>query len=326
MRIKLKLVFVACFSLIDNEHIRTYFTCFVRFCTENIFVFARLFVVFHNLKITFAQCNEILCVVYNLFDKSDKFVLHSNLFVMKNINKEKILFLDIETVPQTIDYRSLPGRLSKLWEEKAVSLKKRLPERYTDEMDAQTVFANGAGIFSEFGKIVCISAGFIYRKNGEEKFRVKSFYGDDEAVLLRGFCSMLLLFGKPNEISLCGHNIKEFDVPYICRRLLVNGLPLPDVLDIGAKKPWEVPFMDTLEMWRFGDYKNYTSLNLLTAIFNIPTPKDDIDGSEVAKVYYEEKNVERISVYCQKDVVATAQLWLRLNSFPLIEESCIEHV
>ena len=136
---------------------------------------------------------------------------------------------------------------------------------------------------------------------------------------------MLELFGRPSEINLCGHNIKEFDVPYICRRLLVNGLPIPGILDVASKKPWEVPFLDTLEMWKFGDYKNFTSLNLLTAIFNIPTPKDDINGSQVAQVYYEERDVERISVYCQKDVVATAQLWLRLNGCPLIAEEYIEH-
>ena len=247
-------------------------------------------------------------------------------FEMKNLNKEKIIFLDIETVPQTVEYQLLPGRLPELWEEKALMLKKRMTDRYTDDMDAQAVYANGAGIFAEFGKIVCISTGFIYRKNGQEHFRVKSFYGDDESKILVDFCAMLTVFGKPNEINLCGHNIKEFDVPYICRRLLVNGLPVPDLLDVGAKKPWEVPFFDTLEMWKFGDYKNFTSLNLLTAVFNIPTPKDDIDGSQVAKVYYEDKDIERISVYCQKDVVATAQLWLRLNSLPLIDESYIEHV
>jgi 3'-5' exonuclease len=245
---------------------------------------------------------------------------------MKNINKERIVFLDIETVPQTVDYTQLPGRLPELWKEKAESLKKRMPDRYPAESDPQFVFANGAGIFAEFGKIVCISAGFIYRKNGQEHFRVKSFYGDDESKLLIEFCAMLELFGRPSEINLCGHNIKEFDVPYICRRLLVNELPLPEVLNVASRKPWDVPFLDTLEMWKFGDYKIFTSLNLLTAIFNIPTPKDDINGSQVAQVYYQEKDVDRISIYCQKDVVATAQLWLRLNGCPLIAEEYIEHV
>lgn len=245
---------------------------------------------------------------------------------MKSINKERIIFLDIETIPQVVDYRDLPGRLPHLWEEKAETLKRRMPDRYPSDADAQDVFANGGGVFAEFGKIICISVGFIYHKNGIEYFRVKSFYGDDEARLLIEFCAMLELFGRPMEINLCGHNIKEFDVPYICRRLLINGLPLPVVLDVGSKKPWEVPFQDTLEMWKFGDYKNYTSLNLLTAIFDIPTPKDDIDGSQVAHVYYEEHDIERISVYCQKDVVATAQLWLRLNGLPFIKDECVEHV
>jgi predicted PolB exonuclease-like 3'-5' exonuclease len=245
---------------------------------------------------------------------------------MLNVNLEKILFLDIETVPLTAAYTGLAGRLPLMWEEKTEQLRKRMPDRYPESMDAQAMFENSAAIFAEFGKIVCISAGFVYHKNGQSRFRVKSFYGDDEKVVLTEFSKMLELFGHPREVNICGHNIREFDIPYICRRLLINDLPLPDLLDVSNKKPWEVPFLDTLEMWKFGDYKNYTSLNLLTAVFDIPTPKDDIDGSEVGRVYYEEKNLERISVYCQKDVVATMQLFLRLNRLPFIDESCVEHV
>lgn len=245
---------------------------------------------------------------------------------MATISKEKILFLDIETVSQTRYYRDLPERLVHLWEDKAISLQQRIPEAYTKEMDAQAIFAKGAAIFAEFGKIICVSVGFIYHKENEDRFRVKSFYGHDEKVILSEFVSMLSHFGNASEINLCGHNIKEFDIPYICRRLLINNFPLPEILNIGAKKPWEVPLLDTLEMWKFGDYKHYTSLNLLTALFDIPTPKDDINGSQVTGVYYEENDVKRIATYCEKDVVATTQLFLKLNQMPTIQSHLIEHV
>ena len=246
--------------------------------------------------------------------------------VMATIPKEKILFLDIETVSQTRDYHELPQRLVHLWEEKAISLQQRIPDSYTKEMDAQSIFAKGAAIFAEFGKIICISVGFIYPKENEDHFRVKSFYGHDEKTILLEFVTMLSNFGNISDINVCGHNIKEFDIPYICRRLLINNLPLPEILNIGAKKPWEVPLLDTLEMWKFGDYKHYTSLNLLTALFDIPTPKDDINGSQVTGVYYEENDVKRISVYCEKDVIATTQLFLRLNQMRMIQSHNIEHV
>jgi hypothetical protein len=245
---------------------------------------------------------------------------------MPAMNKERILFIDIETVSQTQRYKDLPERLIPLWEHKAETLRQRMPAVYTVDMDDQAVYEKGAGIFAEFGKVICISAGFIFHKEGEERFRVKSFYGDDEKKLLSDFTAMLTTFGNSGDFQFCGHNIKEFDVPYLCRRLLIHRLPLPEQLNFGAKKPWEVPLLDTLEMWKFGDYKHYTSLNLLTALFDIPTPKDDIDGSQVTAVYYTEHDVKRIATYCEKDVVATAQLFLRLNQWPLIASECIEHI
>jgi DNA polymerase elongation subunit (family B) len=155
-------------------------------------------------------------------------------------------------------------------------------------------------------------------------FRTKSFAGDDEQKLLNDFAELLAKFCSTKEHTLCGHNIKEFDIPYICRRLLINNIQLPAVLQIAGKKPWEISFIDTLELWKFGDYKNYTSLKLLTAIFGIPTPKDDIDGSQVAEVYYKEKNIERIALYCQKDVVATAQVFLRMQNWRGFEAQNVE--
>ncbi|MEI6555293.1 MAG: 3'-5' exonuclease [Paludibacter sp.] len=229
-----------------------------------------------------------------------------------------IMFLDIETVPQTGNFSELNPELAHLWEDKFGTIQKRMPEKYGEETTAAEAFNTSAGIYSEFGKIVCISVGFIYYKDLDMHFRTKSFSGDDEKQILIDFTALIAKFCTTKEHTFCGHNIKEFDIPYICRRMLINGLKLPSVINISGKKPWEISFYDTLELWKFGDYKNYTSLKLLTAVFGIPTPKDDIDGSQVASVYYKEKNINRIALYCQKDVVATAQVFLRLNGFDLI--------
>ncbi len=245
---------------------------------------------------------------------------------MLKFKLDKILFLDIETVPQTYDYPSLTDEDKLLWEIKFGQTKSRFPEDATPEYG----YLNSAGIYSEFGKIVCISVGFITNlQRGDKKeqiIRLKSFYGDDEKKLLEDFASLLRKSYSGLENNLCGHNIKEFDAPYIARRMLINGIALPEILDVAGEKPWNVHFFDTLELWRFGDYKNYTSLKLLTHIFGIPTPKDDIDGSQVAEVYYEEKNVERIATYCEKDVLATARLFLKMQGLPTINDDCVEHV
>ncbi len=241
---------------------------------------------------------------------------------MQYIPLEKILFLDIETVPQTESLDNLPPELRLLWEEKFNTIKLRMPEKYETETTAEEGYKKSAGIYSEFAKVVCISVGFIYFKDKEMYIKVKSFAGDDEIQLLNDFAAMM---EKQPQYYLCGHNIKEFDIPFLCRRMLVNGITIPLSMNVAGKKPWETTFIDTLELWRFGDYKNYTSLRLLTAIFGIPTPKDDIDGSMVADVYYNEKNIKRISNYCEKDVVATIRLYLRMNNHPTIDDAHIEY-
>ena len=208
-----------------------------------------------------------------------------------------ILFLDIETVPLVYDYKQLNEPFKKLWD---------LKWQYNKEITAEQQYIK-AGIYAEFAKVVCICVGYF---NGKE-FRIKSFYGDDEKILLEDF--KLTLERHFTEYALCAHNGKEFDFPFMCRRMLVNGISLPEVLQIQGKKPWEITHLDTMELWKFGDYKSYTSLQLLAAIFNIPTPKDDIDGSQVAKVYYEEKNLERIKTYCAKDVVTVARLLQKMR-------------
>jgi len=230
---------------------------------------------------------------------------------LNKIDLRKILFLDIETVPMVANYSELPERFKKLWDKKASYLVK--------ENDTPESIFNRAGIYSEFGKIICISVGFIREQDDERELRIKSFAGDDEKQLLVEFSDMVRsYFNKPNSL-LCGHNGKEFDFPYIARRMLVHGIPIPEVLNTAGKKPWEVRHLDTMELWKFGDYKHFTSLDLLAAIFDIPSPKDDIDGSEVAGVYYEEKNLDRIVEYCEKDVKTLVNIFLRYRGEAIFE-------
>jgi uncharacterized protein YprB with RNaseH-like and TPR domain len=225
---------------------------------------------------------------------------------------ENILFLDIETVPICSNYKELPEHFRKLWDKKAKFLKK-------NDEDTPEILFERAGIYAEFGKIICISFGYFTNN----KFRIKSLYGDDEKAILSEFAKLLnSYFNKPNNL-LCAHNGKEFDFPYISRRMLINNIELPAVLNLSGKKPWEVPHIDTMELWRFGDYKNYTSLELLAAVFNIPTPKDDINGSDIKKVYWEENDLSRIVKYCQKDVITIARLMLKYQNKPLLDEEQI---
>jgi DNA polymerase elongation subunit (family B) len=223
--------------------------------------------------------------------------------MLKDIKTENILFLDIETVPAFPDYQSVPEPFQKLWD-----LKSRFVRR-EKESDGPSEVYRSAGIYAEFGKIICISAGFLR----DSCFRVKSFYGHDEKKILEDFSGLVVKYFNKKESLLCAHNGKEFDFPYIGRRMLVHGLRIPLILDLAGKKPWEVKLLDTMELWKFGDYKNFTSLTLLAAVFGIPTPKDDIDGSMVCKVYWEEKNIERIVTYCQKDVLTVAQIMLKMK-------------
>jgi len=229
--------------------------------------------------------------------------------MLNYIKLEKVLFLDIETVPMCATYDQLPGRFSNLWDKKAGYLKRE------DEDTPESLFPR-AGIYAEFGKIICISFGMF---NGSS-FRIKSIYGDDEKALLGDFSTMLESKFSSSDFQLCAHNGKEFDFPYLSRRMLINGIPLPEILDLAGKKPWEVAHLDTMELWKFGDFKNYTSLETLAAVFDIPTPKDDIEGSQVGKVYWEDKDLERIVKYCQKDVLTIAQLFLRYQGKALLSE------
>ncbi len=224
-----------------------------------------------------------------------------------DLNIDNVLFLDIETVSASQSYSHLNEKMKKLWDRKAASLR-REPNESTEELYVK------APIYAEFGKIIVISVGYF---NGNS-FRIKSFYGDDEKELLNEFAQLLERHYDNSTSLLCAHNGKEFDFPYIARRMLVNGIRLPSILQLAGKKPWEIRHLDTMELWKFGDYKSYTSLELLAALFDIPTPKDDIDGSQVGRIYWEERDLERIKNYCQKDVLAIAQLMLRYQNQPLI--------
>jgi len=230
-----------------------------------------------------------------------------------------IVFLDIETVACTDNFQSLDERLKVQWSRKASFLKR--DELITDE----DLFHQKAGIYAEFGKIICIVVGKFYdTETGALGLKTKAYFDHDEKRLLLEF-KALLERSDSNNARLCAHNGKEFDFPYTCRRMLVQGIPLPQALNLSGRKPWETPHLDTLEMWKFGDYKHYTSLDLLAAIFNVPSSKDDMDGSQVNAVYYKEKNLEKIKTYCTRDVVVLAQLFLRMKGLEPIETTNITH-
>jgi len=234
------------------------------------------------------------------------------------INLKHILFLDIETVPEKQSFSEVSDLKQNLFAKKTKYQRK-------DEFSPEE-FYERAGIWAEFGKIVCISVGFFEISNKRRDFRIKSFFGDDELKILNDFIDLLEQFFNQKHHLLCAHNGKEFDFPYLARRMIINNIAIPEKLNLFGKKPWEVAHLDTLEMWKFGDYKHYTSLNLLTNILGITSPKGDIDGSQVAKVYYEDNDVERIAKYCENDVLAVAQVLLRFMNLELLKEEQVIRV
>lgn len=233
--------------------------------------------------------------------------------MLETIDLQQVLVLDIETVSQKATYAELPAHFQQLWAHKVRNTLK--------EGETATDVYPSAGLHAEFGKIICLSMGIFHHRGGQTGFRIKSFAHADERELLIGFSD--LLRSQPANLILCAHNGRSFDFPFICRRMLINGIPIPAQLDISGKKPWETNHLDTLELWRFGDFRSYISLNLLAAVLGIPTPKDDISGEDVYRVYHEENNLGRIRVYCEKDVITTAQILRRLRGEPLIEPATI---
>ena len=237
--------------------------------------------------------------------------------MLEQIKIKNILFLDIETVPVKENFEDLAPTFQKLWEDKTAWQRK-------NEFTPSEFYKMKAGVMAEFAKIICISVGYLFFEKRESHFRIKSFYGDDERKIISDFNALLNSKFNKKQHQLCAHNGKEFDFPFIARRALINRLKLPELLDIAGKKPWEINHLDTMELWCFGDYKNYTSIKLLAALFDIPKPKDDIDGVQVAGVYYQGKDLERIKIYCQKDTLTVAQLLLRYKGEKIIKKENIE--
>ncbi len=237
--------------------------------------------------------------------------------MIEKIRLENILFLDIETVPEEENFNSLDDDMKQLWEAKTQYQRK---DEFTGEE-----FYDRAGIWAEFGKIVCISVGYFIIKGDVRNFRVTSFFGEEKKILL-DFNNLLNAHFNLSQHVLCGHNAKEFDIPFMARRMIINQIAIPNKLNLFGKKPWEIPHLDTLELWKFGDYKHFTSLKLMCKVLGIPTSKGDIDGSQVGHVFYVEKDIDRIVTYCEKDTIAVAQIFLRLRKEDLLIEDEIIHV
>ena len=233
-----------------------------------------------------------------------------------SVNIERILFVDIETVPQSAGYDCLSNDMRRLWDKKAANI-----VRYDSSVDSSSPahLYGRAGIYAEFGKVVCVSAAFI--RDG--KLYVKSYTSHIEGEVLSAFAALVDKYFGTAECRLCGHNLKEFDLPYLCRRMIVNGVTIPKVMNLMGRKSWDNPHIDTLDMWKFGDYKHYTSLELLATTMGITSPKDDIDGSEVATVYWNDKDLARIAAYCEKDTITVAQLFLKMTGQEPISQECI---
>ncbi|UXP33534.1 3'-5' exonuclease [Reichenbachiella agarivorans] len=235
-------------------------------------------------------------------------------------NLNHLIFIDIETASAVQDFGDLDEKFQELWIKKADQLNRE------EEYDPQEFYFERAGIYAEFGKIICISVGMLhYDMDRQLQLRVKALASGDEKELLQSFIDLFRQLDQ-SKIQLCAHNGKEFDFPYISRRMLINQLTLPPYLELSGKKPWEVQHLDTMQMWKFGDWKNYTSLELLTQVFGIPSPKGDIDGSDVNRVYYEEQDLTRIAHYCNQDVIATIQVFLKMKGLDMVDEDNISIV
>lgn len=232
---------------------------------------------------------------------------------MQKFQLENLFLIDIETVSEKEDFHLLDDVWKELW---IAKISKNLPENTTPEQ----YYPMRAAILAEFAKVVCISFGYFKKEKNEWQLRIKSLYADNENDLLLQFVETLKQLHSNNQQWIfTGHNIKEFDVPFLCRRMLVNGIEIPLFINFQNMKPWETPVIDTLHLWRFGDYKHYTSLNLLAATLGVPSPKDDIDGSQVGHVYWKEKDLPRIACYCEKDVATVGNIILKFKGMPLLK-------
>jgi DNA polymerase elongation subunit (family B) len=240
---------------------------------------------------------------------------------MKTISKQalkSILFLDIETISCVGSYQELDGSLKSLWDKKAATIKN------TEQEKASDLFFEKAAIYAEFGKVIVIGLGIVtFNEDDAPMLRVKTLKGHDEKTLLQEFKTLVETCFQQDGLRLCAHNGKEFDFPYLCRRMLINGIPLPQVLDMTGKKPWEIAHLDTMELWKFGDRKSFTSLHLLATLFGINSSKELMEGSEVNYYYYTKNDLDKIAAYCLQDVVVTVQIFLKMNCWKPIQPACI---
>ena len=234
---------------------------------------------------------------------------------------KNLLFLDIETVSCVPGYQGLDEQLRLLWDKKAAVLGATEPQAISE------LFFEKAAIYAEFGKVVAIGLGYITFDDHEEPMlHIKGLSNHDEKALLQTLWEFLEAKCQQASWRLCAHNGKEFDFPYLCRRMLVHGIPLPQVLNIAGKKPWEVNHLDTMEMWKFGDKKSFTSLDLLAALFKVKSSKGLMDGSKVNHCYYVDNDLDKITAYCMQDVVVTAQIFLNLHCWGAIKPENVTFV
>ena len=234
---------------------------------------------------------------------------------------KNLLFIDIETVSAEPELNRLPDRIKALWLHKASYLSN------PNNLSAEEFYFDRAGIYAEFGKIVAIGVGFFHWNDEQEIcLKVKSISNDDEKEVLKEFKALIEKKYKPTSLALCAHNGKEFDYPYLCRRMLVNGIEIPKALQISGRKPWEIPHYDTLDMWKFGDKKHYTSLELLAAIFDISSSKTELSGDQVNNAYHHENDLSKIARYCREDIIVLAQLFLKYQNMETVKDSNVERI
>lgn len=232
-------------------------------------------------------------------------------------------FVDTETIPGYKDFNDMPEELARMYERKfGHELANNDPDKFDNFEDH---YRARAALYPEFGKIVCLVIGVIFvdDKDKQEKLKLKTLCGRHEDKLLAEAAPIIDKFD-----SLVGHNSKEFDFPYLCKRFYVHGIQLPQILNIAGKKPWEVSLIDTMELWRFGSFKGSTSLELFAHCLGLPSPKQDMTGADVAKVYYEmfdhmkdgelpfeaeSAAIQKIGKYCQGDVVTLANCYRKLK-------------
>lgn len=225
--------------------------------------------------------------------------------------KKNILYIDIETCSLYSDFYKLSDREKMLWAAKCKTFIKSYDDFEGQKTVLTELYKSKAGIYAEFAKVLCISVAFISTENNEEKLIIFSFCNSNESLVLQSFAYFLTQ--HPELKYFCGHNIREFDIPFLARRYSIAGIPIPYMINLRGKKPWEIKhLLDTMELWKFGDYKNYTSLQLLAAIFNLDDPKQNISGADVHDVFWGEKDLDRIKIYCEQDVKTVFQLYNRM--------------